>query len=235
VTQPARTARRPLRWRHAGIFAAVVGATIFAIAWAPVVLQAFHDQSEREAQAPQPLVATAAEQVALVRALLAQHEFEGLPPPPPERGDPPRAHVRRWPVLLDRTLETCGEQGALRHACDDDTFATSPDYLPEVPARLRRELLVANRASLPLPDPRVPGVHFGPQEAGDAWEDFYARHPGSAGRLTVSRAVLSQDGREALLALENICGGTCGIVAVAWFVREGPHWRLAEVVVLGRY
>ena len=66
-----------------------VAALISIALAAPLVGHALRLAEEREAALLHPIAASDAEMVALTRVLFRDWEFAGIPPPPPEPGEPP--------------------------------------------------------------------------------------------------------------------------------------------------
>jgi hypothetical protein len=239
-------AAKSLRWRRVIAVSLTIALIVGGLLLAPLVREAHIARRERLAALPQPRPATDELQVQIVRALLAQHRFQGVPMAPPEPGESPRADPRRYPMLHDRTLAMrrcliaptqanplpCGPPppGEL-----DATFLWSDDiYWRDLPLRSRRELVLANATSTPLPDPGIDGVQLlAARPSAGGWRGFHRSHPQATGWLVLSRATLSADGREALIYVDHGCDDLCGTSAVFRFVRGPNGWRLVKTYVYG--
>lgn len=103
----------------------------------------------------------------------------------------------------------------------------------QVARELRLALIEANGASVAVPHPDVPWVVQSPHalvadalRAKGGWSGFRDRHPESAGFVTTSRAVLSSDGRYALVYVGHFAGELAGRGFLHLLVRDGGTWRV---------
>ena len=234
MSGPAQPANPPLRWKRLLVFAVVVGAILLAVAWAPVALQIYESYRERKAAEPRPIIATDAQQAAIVRAIVTmEHSPLRVPPPPapPPGSDqttpslPETDPVEQLPTgLLDRTLSlrSCDPPrpgSAIR--CDmgghmsEEIERADRESLFSI--TWRRELVAASLTPTRLADPQVGGVVL------------VAGESDAIGRLAgFSRAVLSRDGRAALVYFEahgHSLGASCIVYNVmhtstGWVVHE---------------
>jgi hypothetical protein len=233
MSKSAEPANAPLRWNRAMVFAAVVGTIIFAIAWAPVALQAWDNHRERVAAEPHPIPANDVQQAAIVRAILSMEHAPLQPPPlPPPAGrgntatpsslqvDP----VERLPVgLLDRTLSlrSCDPprpSGAIR--CDlggQMGKQLESEDRSQFSLMWRRELVAASLTATRVADPRIDGIVLVDEDS-DA-----------IGRLAgFSRAVLSLDGLSALVYFETRSHGL-GVACILYKLVHTPTgWQVDE-------
>jgi len=243
--------RAPLSWRRVLVLAGVAGALAFAIAYAPLAMDAYEQHREREAAKPRPIVATDAQQAAIIRALMLGIEGWGPLPPLPPR--PPPGSTEDWPIyssvdhglpkLLDRTvaLRFCpGTEADVSPPLDcplpppGRVFAnwlySDHEFLRDIPLRLRREMVMANATSMPQPDPALPGTGLLHDPGADTRPDSVPRAPGGAGALETTRAVLRADGNEALVYGATLCGPNCDTGALFLFARDGERWRLSAML-----
>lgn len=210
---------------------------------APLVKHAMRLAEEREAALLRPIAASDAEMVALTRVLFRDWEFTGIPPPPPEPGEPPAPPEVSHTVLLDTSVVFCDivpKAPEVERICGSpwlEEAINSIDFDAKVPRRLRQELILANRVSVPVPDAGIPNVirisrgrldeSF---DRGDGWSGFYSAFPQSNGNVALSRAVLSQDRSHALLYASHRCGGLCGTGYLHYFARRDGSWRIIDSV-----
>lgn len=186
-----------------------------------------------------PLAASQAEYLEIVDALLEQHEFQGLPMAPPLPGDGPRAHVRRPVVLLTTTLKFCAfKPDAREHECDGD----NSEYLDfvagtsQIEATARKQLIDVNSESAVFPC-RDGAWHRCVEKAKireifagkDSWSEFYAKHPRTAGYLSVSVPVLSHGGKTALTYVSHRCDGLCGAGTLFILEKSQHGWLVTRV------
>lgn len=190
-----------------------------------------------------------------ILALLFDRYFEGLPPPPPPPPGPNRSvpikrpdPLRRPLVLIDTSLRFCAPAtvdatGECATGGIDETIA-SPRWdfdftdAPDIRMRFRTALVAANRSVYPQPMPA--GRSTIPLAAEDFhrvletgfWRAFYQRFPGTAGVVHASRAVVSADGREALIYVEHGCDGLCGTGSLILLSRIDGRWRITAPYML---
>ena len=186
-----------------------------------------------------PSAASQAEYSEIVGALLEQHEFQGLPMPPPLPGDGPRAHVRLPVVLSTTTLKFCEFGPDERHPeCDGD----NSEYLDfvagtsQIPATARKQLIDVNSESAVFPcgdgawyrcveKATIRDIFAGKGE----WSEFYAQYPKTAGYLSISVPVLSHKGTKALTYVSHRCGGLCGAGTLFMLEKSQTGWRITCV------
>ena len=100
----------------------------------------------------------------------------------------------------------------------------------DIPLKLRRELALANARSSAQPSPGIDGVRLVPTIDGFrpiANDGFFKAHPGAAGIVQVSRAVLTEDGARALIYVEHDCGSWCKSGFLFVLERRGGEWVIA--------
>lgn len=229
-----------MRWR----WIVATGLGLSGLAGASLLLSLWLLRPEPEPEPPFPTrLATDAEQRDVLRVLLVGR-YRGLPLPPPEEGDPPRTPELPRPILATRTsLRFCAPITTAEtidpDCADSDMGAViaSPRWeldmprAPEIPYAFRVALVDANRQAHPQP---LPGGRASAVMASDEiprtfqldfWKRFYERHPGSAGYFQATRAVVSGDGRQALIYVEHSCGGLCGSGDLHLLRLHDGQWR----------
>jgi hypothetical protein len=181
--------------------------------------------------------ASAAEQSrAIVAAALAEMNYEGVPPPPPEPGEQPRAQSPR-DVLVSSTSLCFAAKNVSKQA--DCTFMEAESFESDgldssVPRELRKELVRANAARQPIDLSGVPRVRV--VNAADirklvgnrSWDAFYERYPQTAGWVEISLPALSADGSHALVYLEHRCDGLCGTGTLVYLERAPKGWVVVK-------
>jgi hypothetical protein len=228
-------------WRRVLVVVGVVACVGLAITYAPLALHAYQTHREREAERPHPIVATDAQQAAIIRALmLGVRNWGPLPPPPP----PPNhssddAGSHGLPLLVDRTMPLTFCPGTETDVSPPLDCPPPPGYesgnwlysdhesLRDMPLGLRREMVLANTTSMAQPDPGLPGtrlVRFGPRSEIRQWWSS------GAGAVETTRAVVSVDGTEALVYGATLCGPNCDGGALFLFRHDGPRWRLHSIM-----
>lgn len=189
------------------------------------------------AERPDPIIATPEETRAILGVVLERMQFVGVPPPPPEPGEPPRPESKRILILADRSL--CFGK-ALEPGC-------APDFpgrllIPELdalaPRKLRLELVAANQTPHSLDLSSIPGTTVVRSseiqqifESG-WWDDFYKRYPGTSGFARISQPVLTKDRRQALIYVAHRCDGLCGTGTIHLLARSGSSWRIVKEEML---
>ena len=235
-----------MSWRRILILSSLLAIAVTGIVVAPLARDAVEARRARQAAEPKPIPATDAQQAAIVRALLLAHDYEALRAPATEPDDARAPEPEDWPVLVDRTIR-------LRPPCPDAASGgapCSPDFVGnddiaeidiliyefrEVPLKLRRELLLANARSSAMPSPGIDGVRLvsptrGFAPVADA--AFFQANPGAAGIVRVSRAVLTEDGTQALIYAVHDCGRWCQSTYLFVFERRAGEWALARELLI---
>jgi hypothetical protein len=233
-----------VNWRKTGALTLLIAAVTAIVLLAPLAQHWLAERQRERAEAPNPVLASDRQQLELLRVLLRDNPFEGVPPPPPEPGE---IWVETPPppiVLVDSTVALCPlpPHGSPLTACSSKPDADSllnMEFDAMIPRKLREELLAANQSSIRLQDPGVARVHLASRAtvadllAGLGWwRDFYRVFPGSGGVIEVSRAVLNQDGTRALIYVSHRCDGTCGSGTLHYFQHVDGEWRVLTVVAL---
>jgi hypothetical protein len=206
----------------------ISGISIAALAL-PLVLHSLEQREARLLAEPSPIVAPIDTQREIARQLVL--ELTGTP------ARPGPASV----VLLSSTLVFCtAEVSKIRPACPPEhhqEYIASVDLDAELPRQLRRELIAANLSSTTVPDPRAPSAIYRARESlsdvlsgAEARAKFKAEFPDADGYLELSRVVLSDDGRHALVYAAFHCGPLCGHGSLKYFVRTPEGWRIAKRV-----
>lgn len=189
-------------------------------------------QRQERAQRPDPVLASPDETRSMLRAAIATLELKGLPPPPGLVGSADPERKKRL-LVVDRSVcfDSISESGCSAHHGETLQY---PELEVMAPLKLRRELVLANRASVLLSVEGVPETQVVKSEViraifenGD-WDHFYRRFPGTAGFTRVSQPVLSEDRERALLYVSHHCGGLCGSGTVLLLVRSGSTWSVVK-------
>jgi hypothetical protein len=235
-----------IRWRRMLLFAIAAAAAIAAFASLPIGLDAYDAYREREAAEPKPIPASDAQQVAIVRALLLAHDYEAPHMPPTEADEALAPEPEDWPLLVDRTIRLrppCTAAASGSAPCSPNIVANDDmaqiDILVyefrHVTLKLRRELLLANARSSAMPLPGIDGVRLVSSTRGftpivDA--AFFQANPGAAGIVHVSRAVLTEDGTQALIYAVHHCGKWCESSSLFVLERRAGEWMLARELLV---
>jgi hypothetical protein len=204
---------------------ALVLALLALSAWA----QALADWRLRARLDPPPRMATDAEQVAMLRWLHARDELPGQP-----------GLRSAASVLLDRTPAWCADDSS-RHDCAPLWIARQVldrEWFSGVPFELARALVLGNRVASIVPDPGIPSL---PPRPAASWRWLFDDVDDATGwrrvrmlesRITVmlqpARAVVSADGRLALLLVVQHCEARCAGGRLYLFERGEGTWRLAN-------
>jgi hypothetical protein len=217
----------------------LVVAAVFAVA--PIQAWLKHE-AERRAAIPHPIPATAVEARAIIAAVLAQRNYEGLPPPPPEEGQPapePRAPLdlvvssTSLCLQVDRVAESVPQCPSI-----ETTDLRSPVLDQIAPRKMRDELLLANASSHLLDLHGIPHVFVGDAAAlhrlpiEGFWESFYSKYPDTAGWAEMALPVLSPDRAHALALISHSCGGLCGAGIVFYLTRTSDGWKVDRQLML---
>lgn len=227
------------------ILSALMAAIVAIGMSTPKVLKMLNDKEQERITRPSPRLASDLQQIELLQTLLKTYKYEGRPLPPPEPGDKPRTERNVPIVLLDSTISFCADESTVAGKtapCQGDSHAELlliPEINAQIPLKLRQELVLANEKSVKVTNPKMANVLFESRESveklftsGGWWNDFYAKFPGTAGTLSVSQAVISQDGTYALIYADNHCDGTCGTGTLHYFKRTDETWKLIASVGL---
>lgn len=184
--------------------------------------------------------------------LLDDERFEGVPSPPPEPGESFEPQPLRPLLVAVEAMQFCLEERAPASLGADcgktmllpsdsirsKTFDLDFQPSPELPADFRSALVAANSKEQRLPLPQVERAIATTetelqQSLGNGpWYDFYARYPDTAGVLRLTRAVVSNDGRSALIYTEHRCGGLCGSGYLFRLIRTDGQWRVENAFML---
>ncbi|MEO6688456.1 MAG: hypothetical protein ABIS07_11935 [Dokdonella sp.] len=200
-----------------------------------------HVASDGATESVEPRLASQTEQAQILQAVLEEGAFFwavwDVPPP----------HGRRWLprqhglVLLDRLIAPCD-----RDAPDFDMrkCTSTRERIPlsidgSIPKKLRLQLRAALEHGATLPEVRNPLItRASPADIasifseGGGWHDFYARYPDTAGLFAASRAVLSEDGRRALIYAERIWDNGFANGYLFYMRRSASTWKLEKKRVI---
>lgn len=210
--------RAPIRWRRVIAFVAVTAIVILVVGATPLAVHSYREYQESKAAEPNPIVASTAQQNAIVAAVGLGFGNKSL--------------------LSDRTAALCSDASPPRKHLDCwhiDSLDAS-DFYMDFPVRLRRELLMANAERAMQGNPGLESVAMVEQSEidritreGGRGEEFWQRFPDTYSYQQVSRAVLSADGTHALIAVGNFCGSNCGSSGGLIYLREAQgSWRVAK-------
>jgi hypothetical protein len=243
-----------LRWSKALAAGAVIAMFLSVAFVAPVLISRVH---EYQAARLRPRPVSDQEQLEILRVVLRANDYYYEPPPPPPPGEnsqlPDASSITqngaqklseaRSIVLIDSSIAFCGQRaspGVDKLACAnppemEEGYITSDYVEPQLPKKLRQELVAANRKPFVTQDPHSSNVIYRPRAiihklfppSSYGWDQFHALFPHSYGFVEVSRAVLSEDGTHALIYVEHHCGGLCGAGVLYYMVRTGNTWRIA--------
>lgn len=128
------------------------------------------------------------------------------------------------------SAHTCFRPGSVENAIESPRFNPDLDAVPEIALDFRRALIRANLREHRMPCPEGEIVFIAASEAAvlavnDRQSDgFYKRYPDLSGTLRATRAVVSKDGRQALIYSEKKFGGSAGFLHR--FERDNGQWRL---------
>lgn len=230
-----------VRWRR--IFATSVVLACLGLA---SVLGSLWLLKPRPEPGPRPFptrLATDREQQDILAALFDRF-FEGLPPPASaasRAGKASDAGLRPL-VAIDTSLRFCGHDvvgsigncalGMVEENITSSSWEIDFGDASDIPLRFRTALVDSNRRAYPQPMPR--GRKTIPISAQDLrrslqhgfWKGFYERFPRTAGVIEANRAVVSADGREALIYVEHQCDGLCGTGSLFLMSRIDGRWRI---------
>jgi hypothetical protein len=122
----------------------------------------------------------------------------------------------------------CGSRAAeLVRSLELDAFASR---------KFREELVFANRTPEPLALTDLHGAQVMRSsdipDAGVEWDAFHQRHPESSGYALVTRPVLSEDRRHALVYIAHRCAFSCGSSSLLLLDRTDIGWRVVGVELL---
>jgi hypothetical protein len=209
-----------------------------ALAFAPVshfVATEWRSYVER----PRPIIATPEQTRDILAAVLAKEKFEGEPPPPPGIGKMPQPPSSESKVLILADRSTCFSEDWKASDCEQislDDWRTWPWLNSFAPAKLRRELMVANQEPHDVALGGLPLTKVGSSAEiedifakGGWWKDFYAKYPGSSGYARMSIPVLTSDGKQALEYVGFHCGGLCGVGLLFLMERSEAGWQVVKV------
>jgi hypothetical protein len=233
--------RERVQWPRV-LAASITAAAIISIAlFAPIVVHAIHEHTQRRESQPKPIPVTDEQQQSIIETLLAERrrffvqplDVDGKLLPMPELGPM---------VLLDTSVVICDpnapDETAHPECSEPPSFfsITAMEYDSEIPRKLRLELVAANRKAVHVPDPKMAKVIYRSRTDVESllrgeggWESFSTMFSGAAGYVEYTRAVQSSDGRYALIYEARYCHGLCFSAGdLHYFVRNGSTWRLVK-------
>ena len=204
----------------------------------PVLFNWIAAELQRRSELPNPILASSEESREIVSVVLDRMEYIGLPPPPPENGEPPAAVPKRTLILSDKSI--CFLHSPQDRGCQsgptDSLSGTELDALS--PKKLREELAMANQSSHSLQLSNIRGAKIVSSSelerifSGGWWREFYRLFPGTSGYARVSRPVLTEDRKRALIYIDHRCDGTCGTGTILLLERSGSGWRVLREEML---
>jgi len=225
-----------IRWQNVVLLTCVLGAVVVAALAVPAVRHHRENLRREAAQRPDPRPASDADWLAILGSLTRSRHFttqlEFL------RSDPARIDPTRTPrhaSVVDTTVILCEY---------DDTIADPPPcpaqasgkwdsrhalFNGSIPAKLRRELVLANLAAVPVP--AAVGTILKPitreQFEVASMDGDRVAGEGDRSAIQISRPVLSQDGRYAAIYVEY---PECCLMGGGFFYlleRRESGWKLS--------
>jgi hypothetical protein len=245
-----------MRWERVALLSGLLAvAVVAAIAASSPVKRAgarpaLHSPTPTATSAVPARIATGAEQRDILRTVLS-NRYPGSALPPPMPRDPPRGPESLRPILLiDTSLRFCAP-APIAESLDPECALEGMDIAiasskrmfdrsgaPEIAPAFRRALVDANRQghAQPMP-PGRPTIRLSAKELPrtfrmDFWQTFHDRHPGSAGYVQATWAVVSRDGGQALIHVEHHCGGLCGTGDLHLLRLHDGQWRIETSYML---
>jgi len=234
-----------VRWRRVFVATVVLCGLGLATLAVRAVFDWMHDQEEQRAAELHPHPANDMEQSEILRAVFKDdHWLEFL-------YDVREPNNPLYLILLDTSVTFCGkaEQEAPKSSpiADHDrgrwrTCVTLQDwekfYIQDegIGERLLLELAAANQVPSILPDPHSAKILYRPQATTArlfdslGWDQFRALFPHCGGATKVSRAVLSQDGKHALIYVQTLIMyfPQSNPSALYYLVRTRDGWRVEK-------
>jgi len=209
---------------------------LLAAVWLVVPIAISTCQEDVQVAADPPLVASDDEQRAILHVLIETINFDGEPPPPPSPGEERevRAKVRKPVVLLDKSIALCAGAARGDGECSTEIDESSLSLVDSrIPKQMVREHLVGSINRYSTPKPELVGVvmeapkHIEEILAGEGgWGRFHQMYPLSAGTVSTTRAVLSQDRMQALIYVAHGCGQLCGTGSLYYMSRANGSWKI---------
>lgn len=182
---------------------------------------------------PRPIVATHNETQAIVMATFTEIKIRGLPPPPPAPGDESQFRSKQMPPLLLTELTECIAR-ELECISFLDELA-DPELDTFVSRNFRAELVAANTEAQIIELGDIPGTRFvkyGEIKAALAedgwWDAFYQRYPDSSGYVRITRPVLTDDRKQALIYTSLFCGRLCGSGRLIRLELTASGWHVVD-------
>jgi hypothetical protein len=125
------------------------------------------------------------------------------------------------PIPWEKTAKLLQENAATLQRTTIDAFrganARSAAFRPSFHLAVKYELIDLDQlVSIP--------------KGGDWWGEYYKRFPGSQGVMTLSRVGLSADSTQALLFLNNTCGGLCSTGMYVVMEKRDGHWVIGKEI-----
>ena len=227
-----------MHWVRVAKISVFLTAFIALVAGGPLLYGWISSELDRRAELPDPIVASQEDTQAIIDVVLDHMEYVGIPPPPPEDGQPSPTLHRRTLVLADESI--CFLRNMQDKGCQsgptDSLLGIELDSLS--PKKLREELALANQATHQLKIRNAHGAVVVPSSTIDRifatgwWEDFYRTYPDTAGYARVSLPVLTKDRNKALIYVDHRCGDTCGLGSIHLLERTGNTWRITKEEIL---
>jgi hypothetical protein len=235
---------RPARIR---MLACALAAGAFALFTTPLLIHEYCLFAEYLRTRPDPQLGTPDEQAAVLRALLDDPPVASVRLSTPLDGVSIVGYPPRMRLLLDRTVAFCRakpESTECPPLAEQDVMDVRLDE--RFDRKLRRELIEANRASVPVDVPAgtafasasltdiVPLLdRLGPDVTADQCTG--TSFPDSFDASQVSRAVFAENGHYALVYVyTRTCDLTFDVATLHSFRRQGVRWENAGRVRLGQ-
>lgn len=214
-----------MQWKQIGKFAAM----IFAASLASTAMAAGTSPKKEHA----PTIATMQETRAILRAVLEAIPYQDEPPEPPEPSEIPRAEPTPETLLLVDTSLCLGKEGSRK--CDGH-LGQWPDTVDAfAPRALLDNLMRANATTASLDLSGISGTAMIREEDVSApftldwWSQFRARFPDTSGYMRITRPVLDDARKVAVIYVAHRCGGLCGTGTLVRLERTSRGWRVAGI------
>lgn len=233
-----------MRWRRIAVYSGLLAAAaLIASALSASLKRAEPRPVAREPTFP-ARVATEVEQRDILRVVLGDR-YRGSSSPHPQSLDRLHDAASLRPIrLINRSIRFCApvvKAESLEPDCaldGIDTAIASPKLAidrsdaPSLAQPFLAALIDANRQTYPQPIPGGrPTTAMSTDELPrtfqmDFWRKFHDRHPGTAGYVQATRAVVSHDAGHALVYVEHHCGGLCGSGDLHLLRLDAGQWRI---------
>lgn len=214
-----------MQWKQVGKFAAMM----FAASLASNAMAAGALPEKERA----PTIATMEETRVILRAVLEAIPYQDESPEPPEPSETPRAEPAPKTLLLVDTSLCLGNEASRK--CDSH-LGHWPDNMDAfAPRALLDDLMRANATTASLDLSGIAGTAMIREEDVSApftldwWSQFRARFPDTSGYMRITRPVLDDARKVAVIYVAHQCGGLCGTGTLVRLERTARGWRVAMI------